>query len=350
MTNSQKDRELLLSLERRNKQLGTLVEIGKALTSTLDLDGVLSAIMQNAGLLLKSKSWSLLLLDETGQELTFEIAVSPIADQLKGQRIKLGEGVAGWVAQHGEPVLVADVRKDPRFAKRFNHRSNFLTEALVCVPVRIRERVFGVMELVNGPGDGAFDEEDLTILTAIADFAAIAIENARNFETIQRLSIIDELTGLYNARHMHELLDYEIERARRCGHELSLVFFDLDYFKQVNDSHGHLVGSTLLGQIGKLILTNIRRINHAARYGGDEFVILLPSASKEGAKVMAGHLHQILRKRNFDCGAGEKIRVTASFGLATYPTDAVTKEELVRKADVAMYQAKESGRDRVVAT
>ena len=343
------DKALLEILQRRNAELSTLVEIGKALTSTLSRQDVLNVVMEKVSLLLHSKIWSLLLADEKSGEMTFEIAVSPAAEKLKGLRLKKGEGIAGWVAEHGEPLVIPDAKKDDRFSDQIDKATSYETRSVICVPLKSKNRTLGVIELINTDTKESFSESDLPILTTIADYVAIAIENALYFETINELIITDDLTSLYNSRHFSELIDYEIERAKRYNNKLSLVFFDIDYFKKVNDTHGHLVGSRILSEIGALVKKSTRRSNLAARYGGDEFVILLPSTDKAGAIKMANDLLDIIRNNKFKADDDTPINLTASFGVATYPTDADDKPELVRLADMAMYSVKESGRNGVAA-
>lgn len=343
------DRELLDTLRRRNDELSTLVEIGKALTSTLSRQDLLNVVMEKVSLLLHSRIWSLLLLDEKTGEMTFEIAVSPAAERLKGLRLKKGEGIAGWVAEHGEPLLIANVKGDQRFSTQVDEATSYSTKSIICVPLKSKNRIMGVIELVNTEADGSFNESDLPILETIADYVAIAIENALYFEKINELIITDDLTDLYNSRHFSELIDYEIERARRYGNSLSIVFFDLDFFKLVNDTHGHLVGSRILSEIGALVKRYTRRVNLAARYGGDEFVMLLPSTDKVGAIKMANDLLDLIRNNPFKADDETPINITASFGVATFPEDANDKTELVRLSDKAMYSVKESGRNGVAS-
>ncbi len=347
MKSEARDPEILELLERRNEELHTLVEIGKALTSTLDLREVLSIIMEKVGLLLKPKTWSLLLLDEETDELTFEIAVSPAADELKDIRLRKGEGIAGWVALHGEPVLIPNVSEDDRFNHQVDDALSFTTRSIVAVPLKSKNRILGVVELVNSLDESRFSDADLKILSTIADYAAIAIENARYFGKVSELIVTDDLTGLYNSRHLLEVLDYEIERARRYGTSLSLVFLDLDYFKNINDTHGHLVGSRLLTEMGHLIKRYIRKADVAVRYGGDEFVVVLPNTTKEGAYTVASNLREMVREHPFAVDEGVPVRLTASFGVASYPDDAETTLALIRLADQAMYQVKDSTRDAV---
>ena len=219
------------------------------------------------------------MVDEEHNELYFAIAVGEAAEALKNVRLKVGEGIAGWVAKHGEQLIVPDVYTDPRFAKRIDEMTQWETRSIICVPLRSKHRVLGVIQLVNVDMKG-FTDQEIFFLQSLCDYAAIAIENARAVEKIQELTITDDCTGLYNARHLYKTLETEVYRSARFGYEFSVFFIDLDHFKQVNDTHGHLVGSKLLAEIGYLIKAQLRLIDYAFRYGGDEFVVLLAANRK----------------------------------------------------------------------
>jgi diguanylate cyclase (GGDEF)-like protein len=334
-------------LKRQIERLSLFHEVGKALASTLDLQKILQTIMEKISDLLQPDTWSLLMLDDKTEELYFEIAIGAGANKLKDVRLKLGEGIAGWVAQTGEPVLVEDVRKDSRFASKFDDLTQTDTRSVICVPIRGREKVLGVIELINCLGRESFRLEDIPILKNLADYAAIALENARYVQVIRELTITDDCTALYNARHLHFVLDAEIYRSSRYNYEFSVIFVDLDHFKQVNDTHGHLVGSKLLWMIGDLIKGNLRLIDYAFRYGGDEFVVLLPQTSKISALRVVRRVRDLLNSSTFFTEEGLNIKLTASFGVASFPADARTRKDILRLADEAMYLVKNTTRDNI---
>ncbi len=337
------------SEQREAGEIAVFQELGKALTSSLQLDQVLRTIMEKIDEFLRPDNWSLLLLDEAKQELYFELAVGKASQALKDVRIKVGQGIGGWVAQNGEVVIVPDTSKDTRFFGKVDEKTKMETRSIVAVPVKFRDTCLGVIELINCVGPEGFDPKDLKLLEALSDFAAIALENARHVKRIHELTIKDDCTSLYNARHMGFILDTEIYRSQRYNYEFSIVFIDLDHFKQVNDTHGHLVGSRLLAEIGEALKTNCRLIDFAFRYGGDEFVILLPQTSKDNALNVSKRLHKLIRETVWLQAEGLNIHVTPSIGLAAYPVDSKTKEGLLHLADEAMYLVKNTNRDSVAA-
>ncbi len=335
---------------RDRGELAVFHELGKALTSSLQLDQVLRTIMEKINEVLRPDTWSLLLMDEEKQELYFEIATGEGAEALKDVRIKMGQGIAGWVAQSGEVVVVPDTRQDSRFFSQVDEKTKTQTRSIVAVPVRFRDHCLGVVELINCVGSEGFSHRDLALLEALADYAAIAIENARHVQRIHELTITDDCTTLYNARHLNFILETEIYRSHRYAFEFSLIFIDLDHFKNVNDTYGHLTGSKLLAEIGQVIKNSCRLIDYAFRYGGDEFVVLLPQTSKENACRVARRLHKLIRESLWLVDSNLNVRITASVGVAAYPTDSKSKAELLHLADEAMYVVKNSTRDSVAAT
>jgi diguanylate cyclase (GGDEF)-like protein len=333
-------------LTRQSQELSIFHDVAKALTASLDLDSILQTIMEKMAEYFRPDTWSLLMVDEKKNELYFAIAVGQASETLRDIRLKVGEGIAGWVAKHGEQVILKDVESDPRFAKRIDEATQTETRSVMCVPLRSRLRVLGVIQLVNAD-ISRFGEREVFFLQALCDYAAIAIENARWVEKIQELTITDDCTGLYNARHLYKTLETEVYRSSRFGYEFSVLFIDLDHFKQVNDTHGHLIGSKLLAEIGYLVKAQLRLIDFAFRYGGDEFVVLLPQTGKDQALVVAKRLRDALRASAFCHDEGLNLNVRASIGLATYPHDARDAHEIIRQADEMMYVVKNSTRDNI---
>src|ERR1700747_2077470 len=332
--------------KRQSQELSILHDVAKALTSSLDVDSILQTIMEKMAEYFRPDTWSLLMVDEEHNELYFAIAVGDAAEALKDVRLKVGEGIAGWVAKHGEQLIVPDVYTDPRFAKRIDEVTQWETRSIICVPLNSKHRVLGVIQLVNVDMKG-FGDQEIFFLQALGDYAAIAIENSRAVEKIQELTITDDCTGLYNARHLYKTLETEVYRSSRFGYEFSILFIDLDHFTTVNDTHGHLIGSKLLAEIGYLIKAQLRLIDFAFRYGGDEFVVLLPQTSKDQAVVVAKRLQDSVRTGSFCLVQGLNLHVPASMGLAPFPNDAQTRHDIIRQADEMMYMVKNSTRDNI---
>ena len=339
--------ERIADLERKVRELTAFHEVGKALTSTLDMNRVLETVMVQIRSFFHPDTWSLLLVDPEAGDLRFEVVVGDAAEKLRGLRLKFGEGIAGWVAQHNEPLFLDDVGKDERFNRRMDDMTRITTRSIACIPVRGQKEVLGVIELINCPQTMRFEGENLFLLQALADYAAIAIGNAQQVQKIHELTIIDDVTGLFNSRHLHQALETEIHRSIRYNYEFSLVFIDLDHFKQVNDTHGHLVGSKLLGQVGHVIKQDLRLIDMAFRYGGDEFVTLLPQTPKRPGVMVARRLLAAIVGTTYMQEEGLNVKITASLGLACFPADATSKAEIIRLADEAMYDVKNHDRNNI---
>ena len=342
-----KDNVFQQRFKRFQEEVNIYNEIGKALTSSLEIKEILQKIMHTIGNYFRPSNWSLLLLDESSNELYFEIAVGKVSDKIKNIRIKKGEGIAGWVALHGQPVLVPDVRQDPRFLRKVDKISHFATESIVAVPMKIKNKVLGVIELINKKELDPLSTRDLEILTTVADYAAIALDNSRNYQRIQELTITDDVTGLYNSRYLHQIIKNEIDQFERYHTTFSIIFFDLDFFKQVNDTYGHLVGSQMLDKVAKVVSKIIRKVDLAVRYGGDEFVIVLPQTDKKQAHAAAKRLRKAINSEVYFAEEGFNIRITASFGVATFGDDATSKDELLRAVDEAMYHVKNTSKDGI---
>ena len=320
-------------------------ELARALTSNLDLNSVLRTVLEYMDRFIDADLWALLMLDHERQELYYTYTDGRENELLRDLRVKVGEGLAGWVAEHGETLIVPEASTDPRLNTM---TTGFAVKSAIGLPIRGRKGTHGVLEIFN-PHLNEQSDYNIAFLHILVDFAAIAIENAQDVARAQQLTIIDDVTGLYNARHLYALLEKELETARRDSKSLSLVFLDLDRFKLVNDAHGHLVGSELLGHVGRHIRMLCRRTDTCFRYGGDEFVILMPATTREEALRLTRSIHSSLASNAFTVGKGLKLHIGASAGVATYPGDGKSVHAILGAADKRMYSVKSSGRGRVEA-
>jgi len=343
---ARRERNVGQELRATAKRLAILTDIVKTANSILEPRKVIELIMAKIQQLIPSEAWSMLMVDEDKQELTFELALGEKAKDVSSFRVKIGEGVAGWVAQTGKPTIVNDTARDPRFARRFDTKTQFQTRSILCAPLISRGRTIGVVEIINKLG-GRFTEADLEVLLTLVEPCAIAIENAILFQKAEQLTITDDLTKLFNSRYLNLYIGREIKRCKRHGIPISVIFLDLDGFKGVNDQYGHLAGSRTLSEVGTILSQAVRESDILARYGGDEFVVVLPETPAAGALVIAERIRKAIEAHRFLQGQGLSARISASFGIASYPDHALTPEGLIQKADQAMYRVKERDKNGI---
>jgi len=328
------------------KRLAILTDIVKTANSILEPRKVIELIMGKIQQLIPSEAWSMLMVDEERQELTFELALGEKAKDVSSFRVKIGEGVAGWVAETGKPTIVNDATRDPRFSGKFDSETQFQTRSILCAPLVSRGRTIGVVEIINRQG-GRFTQADLKILLTLVDPCAIALENAILFQKTEQLTITDDLTRLFNSRYLNVYIGREIKRCKRHGIPLSVIFLDLDGFKKINDQYGHLAGSRTLAEVGGILAEAVRESDILARYGGDEFVVVLPETAPSGALVIAERIRRAIELHTFLEAQGLQAHISASFGISSYPDHALTPEGLIQKADQAMYRVKERDKNGV---
>jgi diguanylate cyclase (GGDEF)-like protein len=337
-----------------NRQLDHLRvfhEVARALTANLELEPLLRAILSQMEEYFGPEQWSLLMLDEEAGELYYALHAGIDTENIADLRIKLGEGISGYVAATGNPLVVPDVNVDPDWSRFARQHPELHLQSIACLPIRHGGRTLGVLQLHNSKLD-LLPDSSISFLRVLCDYAAIALANARYVKLVQHLSITDDCTGLFNARYLYTMLENEIAadndpRVIPIQPHFSLLFLDLDHFKSVNDTHGHLVGSRLLAEVGGVIKRTLGPDHAGFRYGGDEFVSLLRGLDKPAAIELASLLRERLRETRFMSGEGLDLRLTASFGLATFPQDGDTLHSIIRSADTMMYHAKARGRDQV---
>jgi diguanylate cyclase (GGDEF)-like protein len=252
------------------------------------------------------------------------------------------QGVAQWVIAHGREFSTADLERDARVTG--------MSGAVVALPLRARGRTIGalvVLDRVRASEDPKLGHTVEELLQSVLEGPAVALDNALRLRRAEALSVTDDLTQLYNSRYLNLVLRRESKRASRNGRPLSLLFMDLDGFKAVNDTHGHLAGSRALVEAAAVIRRSARETDVVARFGGDEFALVLPDTGSEGAAAVGERIRERVAAHAFLEDAGLNIHLTLSVGVATLPDVAASAEELVRSADTAMYQVKGSGKNGI---
>jgi len=335
----------------------------------LSLADNLLAVLRKANEFVPSSAGSILLDDPSEKRgraahptLTFIAAFGDRAPVLLGHQIPADRGIAGYVYRTGTVYRTAEAAGDRHFYAEVDRATRYTTRSVIAVPIRIEQEVCGVLELINRQDAGGFSDIDENLLEIFAGYISVSIQNVLDGRQAQEIAKRDNLTGLFNDRHLHVALSEAIEVARAAASDVAILFIDLDFFKRVNDTHGHLAGSQVLREVGALLGRHAAaRQGLAARYGGDEFVLVVPGLAQAAAVDLAEDVRLEIQDSTFCTGTGDVMTqrldltgLTCSIGVATLrrhlggdegDTDEA-RSTLLRLADSAMYVAKETGRNR----
>jgi diguanylate cyclase (GGDEF)-like protein len=316
------------SERRRVQEFGQ--RFGAALAATHDVTGLLEIVVDSAVQLARAEGARLLVADEGTDVLVEQLRRGDLgaAAGLLDAPVRYGEGIEGRALQTRQAVIGDE------------------PAPLLAAPLVAEERVLGLLTLVGNP-DRPFGRDDAERVGSLVGQGAVAIENARLHRLIQKQAKTDPLTQLLNRREFEEQLAREVERAQRFGTPVGLVVLDLDDFKLINDRFGHLAGDGVLKAAAGAIRQCTREIDQPARWGGEEFAVILPHTGIDGAARLAERLRQAIAERQIDTPDGRSVRVTASFGVAALPGSGTTQVELTAAADDAVYRSKRAGKNRV---
>ncbi|MDD4600575.1 hypothetical protein SDC9_06098 [bioreactor metagenome] len=322
----------LMDLEQAHKKVAALYRITSIVQRTVNEREVLGEILDGITRELGFSNVAIMLLDDNTNELRVTAFRGQFDPSIK---VRLGQGITGTVAQSRELIYVEDVSNDPRYIES---RHKCMSE--VAVPLIVQDRVVGVLNIEMDDGR-TLQTYDLDLLRSLASQIAITIAHANHVAAVEMQAITDGLTGLYNYRYFRAMIDQEFKRALRYKRPLSLIMMDIDYFKNYNDRNGHRAGDEALRVISRIISNHCRDVDFAVRYGGEEFAIILPETKGEEAVILAERLRQSIADHCFN---NEELQpngnVTISIGVASYPNDACSVEELIDHADSSLYQAK----------
>jgi diguanylate cyclase (GGDEF)-like protein len=308
-----------------------------------DVDALHAVFARIAGMI-PSEASVLVLEPEHGQELVFTSARVLRPGVVDGLRLHGGQGIAGWVAAHRESVCVDDARLDPRHDPTVGQRTGLVARSMVCVPLVHRDALLGVLQVINKQRSARFTADDVRLVETFASQAAIAIAHAQLYRRAELASLTDDLTGLGNTRRFNTVLPAALAR----GGPVSLLVLDLDALKSIVDRDGHLVGSRTIATVGRLLAEQLRPGDTAARFGGDEFVAVLPETTTATALEIAERIRAAVEActRPDDVDA-DVTALTASIGVATFPEHGRDAETLFRAADRALYRIKFGGKNGV---
>jgi diguanylate cyclase (GGDEF)-like protein len=334
------------NLESSVQYLRTIAEVSTVITATLDPDELYRIIPERVMRKLGLNDFCIMLYSREAKRLVMRASGGWSADPSAPVfTLAPGDGIAGKVFSTGEPAWVPDVRSSPEFQYYGGNRKD--VRSFLCVPLTSKGKSIGVL-MLNHPEPNAFEPEILPTMRVLASYLAIAIENAELFGFVKSLAEKDSLTLLYNHGAFHEKLGIELERSSRYGRPMSVIMLDLDGFKDINDRYGHMTGDRVLVLVAGALGAHLRKTDIAARYGGDEFAVILPETDLPAAAIIAGRIAEGISGVRLDADRETVISFTASIGYATCTPDSAERGQILAIADRLMYESKRRGHGGVL--
>jgi diguanylate cyclase (GGDEF)-like protein len=335
-------------LKDQADRLAVLYDIGKAITSTLDIDSLLELIYKQLSKVIPSDAYFVALYQP--QEHTLDIQILIDRDKrYPPEVVDANQGLSSWIVEHRKPLLIHDLPKEMHelSAKPIMVGEKQLSRSWLGVPMIIENDLIGLLAVASYQPH-IFSKTDQLLLEQIAQQAVLSIQNARNYEEVNRQANLDSLTGVSNHNHFIERLYEESENALATLTPLSLIMLDIDYFKQYNDTYGHIIGDEVLRITVQAMKSHIKKTDTIGRWGGEEFGIILPNATTTQTNMVANRIRRTLSELPLFDVEGKTIpKPTISQGLANIPEHTTDPDELVIIADRALYRAKNKGRDQV---
>lgn len=323
---------------RLHATLNWVIDAAADLLPGENLEGTLERYLDRLLAWLGAEQGSIMLLQE--DELAIVASRGLDKEVQRGMRVGLTEGPAGEVFTEGKPRLITG-----RVSSR---RSNNRPQSAMVIPIRTHERIVGVLNVGKLPGAEDFTPEDLQAISVVAAQLAWILSNFELMAKMWTLAITDELTGLYNRRYFHLRLREEIQRSERYDKPMCLVMLDLDGFKELNRNHGHLIGDEILTQVCAVVRRNLRGVDVPARFGGDEIIVILPETTVSVSVTIISRLQEAVGGEVYVGRNGVPVKLTLCAGIAQFPSDAANPEDLIRKADHALLEAKQAGSGRIL--
>ena len=326
------------------RKLESIMEFHEQIDSIRDYSELVQFAVKGVCYILEAQRCSLMIQDEATRYLKIIGAQGISEDIIKSTKVELGKSISGQVAQEGKAIIVPNIEYDTKW-----HRPKmpyYLGRSFVIVPFRLENQLVGVINVADKNSSALqsipFSERDLKVLNILTAKIAVALDNIRLLADLNLLTVTDPMTQIFNYRRFLESLEREMSRGKREAKFLSIAMMDIDHFKTVNDTLGHLEGDSLLRTFGEILKKQLRETDIICRYAGDEFCIVFPETTADGAKNAAEKIRKVVERYPF------KLPVTLSVGIAQFKTG-MTVKDFIQQADQALYQAKKEGRNRVIA-